>query len=435
MYVVINSKTYDELSSLSFVAEADVTGNTVPADEFYVSIKTDDSITVGRYARLYDDLDNLWAKFWIVGADREDAYHVQVHAMSDVAILDYSTMAAVVYSSEPVANVLNAIFAKTHAGAGGYTLASALSGQTISGYCPEQTARKRLQWVCFVLKAFVRQSFSSKIQIMPVSQTVEKNILSGKIKYKPVTEYGDYVSKITVRAYAYALTPKASIGTTDKWVQVENDYYVVTTQDHSATNPNFPSGLPDNELMIDDVSLVNSSNAAGILNYFKELYFNRISVSLDAIDNAEFLPGEKVIAYTDSEAIVAGYIKACSFSFGLQAMASMQLVAAEDVEGASLTVEYLHNSSESVLRHRYFLPVGYPYELDTQYPDTSDAYHRYVYRPLVDTITGTVASGLNIKIVDCGLAAHLNKSTGVLGIKSVDAVDWASGSSEVVAIG
>lgn len=435
MYAVIANETYTTISVLSVNSEVDVTGNTLPADEVYVSIQTDDAISVGQYLRIYDDLDNLWAKFWIVGADREDAQHVQVHSLSDIAVLDYTEMPAAYYNAEPVGNILNAIFAKTHAGQNGYALASSLSGKTITGFCPKQTARIRLQWVCFAVCAFVRQSFSSKMEIRPIGQAVKKNILSGKIKYKPVVEYSDYVSKITLVAYTFTLTAKSAIAATDEWVQKDdNTYYVMTKQEFSATNPDFPSGLPDNEVVIDRVYLANPDNAGGILAYFKEMYFNRLSVSLDAINNAEFLPGEKVTAYTDKESLVAGYIQSCDFAFGLQSLSTIKLIAAEEIAGAGLFLEY-HYDDETVYRERYYLPVGYPYSIPTQFVTQEDAYHRYLYRPLSDSATGTVIDGLNLKIVDCGLALHLNKSTKVLGIKSVDSVDWVSGSSEVVEIG
>lgn len=83
MYVTINQTDYTALRNLSFAPETDVTGNAVPINEFSVEIITDDNISYGQYAWLYDDRDNLWAKYWIIYAERISADAVAIRAQSD----------------------------------------------------------------------------------------------------------------------------------------------------------------------------------------------------------------------------------------------------------------------------------------------------------------------------------------------------------------
>ena len=68
MYVKINNVNYTKLKNLSFVPETDLTGQSIPICEYSVSIITDDAITVGDIAKLYDDMDNLWASYVVVYA-------------------------------------------------------------------------------------------------------------------------------------------------------------------------------------------------------------------------------------------------------------------------------------------------------------------------------------------------------------------------------
>jgi hypothetical protein len=68
MYIVIGTTTYTEISDLTFAPETDVTGSSVPVNELWASIRTDDAIEIGERVSLYDDLDQLWCKYWVTYA-------------------------------------------------------------------------------------------------------------------------------------------------------------------------------------------------------------------------------------------------------------------------------------------------------------------------------------------------------------------------------
>lgn len=436
MYIKIDGHDYTRISDLSFVTEADVTGNTVPADEANVTIKTSLEISAGQYMQIIDDQENVWTRLWIVDAHRVDAEHVEVKAMSGIFALERKKMRAVMYNAESAANVLDAIFAQTIIGVSGYVLDNALQSATISGFCPAQNARERLQWVCFVLGAFVKQSFTAnnKIEIKKISQDIETIIPPKQTKYRPVRGQEDYVSKITITAYSFTLA-QGEPATTDEWVKAGSNVYIVHSQEHSISNPDFPSTLPDNEVVIDGLYLVNENNVQGILSYFAGLYFNRLTVSLDAINNFEFTPGEKTVAYTDMNAVVSGYIASCAYSFGLQAVSSIQLVSVEDEVACKLTIRCLY-AGNVIAKFVFYFPQGYTYSVKNPYIDRVDAEmtNRYVYRPSDKYTTGRITENEEISTQNYGLALHFEYENGILEIADVNEVDWYNG-REMVMIG
>ena len=118
-------------------------------------------------------------------------------------------------------------------------------------------------------------------------------------------------------------------------------------------------------------------------------YFNRVEVSADAINNGEYTPGERVAVPVDSSQLYQGYINRCDFSFGYQARSKLNITGALSVESATLTVLYMYSSTQ-VARRTYLLPKGYEYTIETEYIDRTVNGHRSIFRPDIETITGTL---------------------------------------------
>lgn len=418
MYVIISGKKYTKLKNLSFSPEADLTGQSIPICEYTVSIITDDAISLGAIARLYDDLDTLWASYEIVYAERHEDGMMHIQAKSDLIYLDRDIMPATSYEAEPIADVLEGVFSNTGTGLGVYVyrLDSSYSSATVTGVCPEQTARERLLWVCFTLGAYVKQFFSEYIDILPIP-TQPVTIPLDKTYWKPKLTYRDYVTEIRCKYYSFTM---AEPGPTDKYVMVGLTSYVVTEGEASLANPNAPSGGASNVVSIEGVYLINSSNVGAVLNFLSRWHFNRESVELSAIDNAEFMPGQKAIIYTDEASMAAGFIESSNFSFGTQAKAEMRLTATSEVEAATLTILYKYGDMQ-LNRVTYTLPVGLAYSITNPYIDMTMNGHRYIYRPEDEAATGTIASGTNTDTEDYDIALDLYK--GDLHIISVDEVD------------
>lgn len=414
---------YTRITGLSFAPSADLAGASIPIDEFQVDIHTDDEIEIGGYAQLYDDRDNLWASYWIIYAEHIDAYTLRLRAQSDIAILDRVTLPATYYSNTPVTTVLDDTIVRNSGATGivvtmDYTLDSAFDSHTVTGFCPEQTARERLLWICFVIGAYVKTCFNSEIEILPIDST-EALIPMSDTYWKPTVTFNDWVT--AVKAKAYAFTP-GTPETTDTYVTDANGtHYIVTESEVTLQNPDAPAAAPENIVTIEGVYLVNNGNVSDILSHLSQWYFKRMQVELSVIDNAAYIPGDKVVACIDDANMVSGFINSADFAFGLQAKAKLHLTAADNRESGALTIVYKYEYRQLDAR-RYVLPVGYNYEILNPFFDVTVNRLRYVYRPLNEAATGTIVAGENeaVEMYELALEWEQTDNGFELEIISVD---------------
>lgn len=415
MYVNINNTNYTKLFDLSFDPQADITGAEIVINQFVVTIKTDDTINVGDTACLYDDLDNLWAKYRITDADRYDEFSCKVVAKSPVLLLDRKKLPAKMYSAMSVASAVAEIMGDIP-----YTIDSSITG-SVSGFAPEQSARERLQWICFCLGAYVKSFFNDKLQILDVGENVVAIPLS-KTFWKPSISYADYVSAIKVRTYAYRQgTPE----TTDKYVTPDDStYYIETTQDITISNPNVPAAVPENVIEFTDVKLVNSTNVSEIASRLSTNYFMRMEIDADVVNNAEFIPAEKYALNYDGTHLIEGYMKSADFSFGVQARSRIKLGQARAIDAVRAIVEYLWDAV-ILLSQTFYLPKQYGFTIETKYIEKYIDTHRYVFYPTTDSASGNTGNeGLTLQITNY---PALDLCENVLMIYNVDECDLSDG--------
>ena len=424
MKVIIASIEYTAIDNLSFAPEISVTGSEIPINEFELDVITTDNVDVGQFAYLYDDLDNLWAKYWIVYAEHADEQIVHLKAQSQLKLLERRMLDAVMYVSEPLSDILTDIFYEL--GSSEYSLDNALSSTTISGFCPEQSAKTRLQWVCFVSGAYVKSFFSDKINILQVDTTATF-IPINKTFWKPTSSYTNYVTRVRARKYSYVQgTPSA----TDKWVAcVENIggipttvYYIESSETISIANEDVPSGTLTHEITIDDITIINDSNVSAILSYLSTYYFKRMKLEFDTINNAEYIPGDFVIAYQDESNLVSGYIEKAEYLFGTQARAKIKLAPVDVVESAVITIVYHYGNITILGKQSYTFPIGYSYEIENPWFDTIIGSIRYVFRPESESVTGTVMADATIDVYYDSVLEY-EYTTSTLHIISVDGVN------------
>lgn len=390
MKLVVGEKTYTKLHGLKFDPVADVTGNEVPINEFSVDVITQDEIDAMQYARLEDDTGKLWARYWIVYADRADKDTVTIKAQSPLKLLERNMLKAHMYEDKSALDVIQEIFTTTFGeqGADYYVLDESFSEATLTGFAPHQSCKTRLQWVCFVLGAYIKSFFSDKIEILPLEDTA-KIIPLEKVYWKPNLVYGEYRTRISVTAYSYE-EAQGEPGTTDTWVEDdEGVVYIQTQRNHGLRNPDVPTGTLTHETHFTDVTLVNVGNVDEILTRLGPSYFRRLSAEVDVINNGEYLPGERVAVYTDSSHVVEGFIEKADFSFGLQAAAQMTITPAVSVECAPLTVIYKYGNTE-ISRAEYYWPIDYPFDIENPWFDVTWLGTRYIFKPLQASITGVM---------------------------------------------
>lgn len=418
MYVVIDETEYTEIKGLTFSPEVDLTGNTLPINEFTVDIKTDDSIASWQYAELYDDRDNLWANYWIMKSEKVEKGIVRIVAQSLIAILDKQMMDLDTYNQASFGTLIAGVFA--YAPQASYTIDSSFASTKIDGYVPEQSARERLLWLCFAAGAYVKSFFSEKIEILPISITPTLIPLE-KTYWKPDVSYSDYVTRIVVKAYSWVQgTPTA----TDDWITdgTHQNYYIQTATEYALTNTYAPQGAPKNEVRIDNLTLITPDNASQILTRLANYYFNRATVDMSVIDNAEYLPGQKIYGYLGEDEMFQGFIQSEGFSFGLQAKADLHIIGFGAgtgilIDSALLLIKGTWNDL-IVCSRIYTFPVGYGYEVENAYVDMTLEGKRYILRPTTAKTSGTMTAGTTEVEVEYETALEL--ASGVLYVVSVD---------------
>lgn len=426
MYLKVGSTSYLRLKNESFRPEASITGASVPLGEFECDVLTDDDITYGQAAELYDDRDVLYAHFWIVYAQRESPELVHVRAQSMLTVLDKRTMPAEMYSAEPVEDALDFVFYGITIGHNvqvPYELDSAYDNATLTGFAPEQTARERLAWIAYAIGACVRDCFDDVVHVEPIGAT-EALIPLNMTYMGPVTRYSDYVTGL--RAQVFAFEQREPLDGEETVTDNNGTVYVVSRSELTIGNSVAPATAPENEVPVSDgLMLINAGNVSALLTRQNSIYFGRKSVELDCINNADFKPGQRVTFYIDETTMARGYIQSAAFSFGHQAMSSLKIVAVDDIEAAVLTVLYKHGNLV-LARRKYTLPVGESYTISAEYIDRTDDTARTIYRPTTATISGTLPSGGATVTVQCETALVLDIRTHVLYVISVDSFTLAA---------
>ena len=418
---------YTTIRNISFTPEVDLTGTSTPANEFALDVVTTDEIVVGDYVTLIDDLENEWAAYRVDSAVPIAPDVTHIVARSKVARLDAVKMEAVMCEAKPLADILDEIF-----GLNGYSLDSRLDGATVTGFLPEQTARERLTWVCFSVGAYVKMAFldDSTVRIEMIDDTTTMIPLE-KTFWRPTINGQDIVTGVKVTAFTFT-----EASSQEEWEDDDSSYrfpmpWVASEQEMSLTNPDAPGYAPENIVEVSEMYLINAANASAILSRMAAYYFKSRSVQLDCINNREYLPGQKVIAYTAEDALVTGFIRSANFSFGVQARSTLEIVAADVVEGAKLTVNYMYQGGK-IGSASYFLPVGYAFSIQNPYIDRTYNGRRFIYGPQTEAATGTIASGGTTVSVDYDLALMQKKND--LYVYSVDDVTKNTSGETPVAV-
>lgn len=406
MKIVIGENEYADIKALSFAPETDVVGTELPINQFTAAIITTDAIDVGDFALLYDDLDNLWAKYWITEADRVNERQVNILAESVLLLLERRELEPAMYDGETVEDVIEDIFSAIETQyPGSYELDPSLANLTLTGYVAHHSAKYRLQVVCFVIGAYVKSFFGDKIEILPIDETIT-DIPVDKTFWRPSVSYDDYVTAVKANAYTYT---EGTPGNVDKWVEVDGVYYIETKQEISLINPDVPITAPVNEILFDEITLINDDNVDGILSRVSDIYFKRGKVEAEVINNAEFEPGANVTLPVNMNTLVSGFVKSCSFTFGVQAKAKIEVIPVETVESALLKINYFCGLVQLPWSEEHLLPVGRVYSIELKFLDKTkdmkddswlswrDGMSRTIYRPTNSPITGVLPSGGKIE--------------------------------------
>ncbi len=403
MYILIptaSPEPYRQLKSLSFAPEVDLTLSSLPVNEFRAEIITGDMIAVGGQALLKDDLDQLWADYIITKSERIDRRSIRIVAQSPLTLMDRWTLPAEMFQNVEVSRFVQWLFRTP---ASGYLynvdidVDAYFNGVTVTGFCPEQTARERLQWLCVTVGAVVRQCFASALQFIPAPD-VDATAYYAKGTLIPISETFMKPS-VTIRELMRSVAVTGYENFTDidpgeetglEWqtgVDEQGVTWYFNPIDLTFENEESPE-LPGRHVSIDGVTLIGEASRQ-VIGWLSAAYFRRGEIRMDVINNAQYCPGQKVRVYAEEDTIYTGYIRSCDFHFGLQASSTLVISSdLEQVPSGKLTIEYRYGDLP-LGRTDMVLPDGEPYDVENPTIGWTEGGRYVEYTPTTPRATGT----------------------------------------------
>lgn len=403
MKITINNIEYTVISDLRFAPEADLLNNSLPIPEYECKIYTNNTISYGQWAILEDDLGNLYARYWlkfaeIIGRDDDRQTKIwRIVATSPLIILDRIRMPSVMYNTTADICIGHILDRLGDYGQDGEIIEDDwidddIKDVQIVGFAPEQNARERLLWILTAAGGYCLSAFWTTIHInkIPLGENDAETIIPiEQTFWRPTISYRDYVTKVSVTGYTFTQGTPVS---TDEYVTDGIHYWIVSKQVLTITNTSLPSGVPENEVVVDGVTLLSPTRASSLATLLTNYYFNRVEIDADVINNqGDYKPGDAVMVHTEEDVIYGGYIDRCDFSFGVQSRSKLHLIGTYGVDVAVLTMIYKWNTIQ-VAKRKFFLPKDSPYSITTEYLDWSFNGHRYIFRPTTSVITGTLSA-------------------------------------------
>lgn len=427
---------FRSIKKLKFRPETDVSGNVIPIGGFSVmacaySTLQSEFFKIGYEIILYDEDDNVYAWFLISDVKKESVEWYTIEAQSCMGALDKLELEPLLYpTGGSFYLAVENIFHKLHWYSGNYYMDPVFINQSqnyqVRGYFPKQTARQRLQQMCYTVGAYIKQFFCEKISFLPVP-TSAVLIPDNKIFWRPQVNYDDFVTSVKVIAYTYTA---GEPGSGDEYVVDQHgDTYIVTKQETVVTNPDTPTWILDNEVEFDQ-KCVTQGNVSDVVSRLSTFLFSRKRVTADILNNGEYLPGNKYMFATGSGGMASGWMESADFVFGHGKKSKIEIGSADDVESALLRIECVDSDEELLHTFEYNLPVGYQYSIQNLWLDIMRNSHRYIYYPDQVSATGTITTGDNVDDELYHIALDWYKKR--LKIERVDSVSESDGVVSIV---
>lgn len=414
---------YNTLRNLKYGPSADIISNRVSVDEVECDIQTDSAIQTGLCAELRDDDNLLWFYGRITYSEFVQDHVVHVIVSSELAFLDRFELPAKMYTGQTAKAAIQECFLNT--GATVLFDEDAVAGKTVTGFGKEQSNRNRLQEILFACGLYIKSSFVQHPTVTTMDSQNYTLIPVEKTFWKPTPVYKEYVTAVNVFQYSFEQgTPQQG----DEYVTDGTTTWIVTHQNVRLTNPNVPEIAATNEVHVEDVMLVNANNSSEILSSMALYYFKRTEINLDVVNDGEFTVGAKYTVNMGDGTTASGYCEELDFTFGTHAKSRMKLGASEAVASQTLTITYINQDNPNIViaRETYRLPQGYEYSIQTRFQTLTFEGAEYVFRPIINAVTGVMGSSPISETVNCRVALKLDLNSRILEIISVDSVERVS---------
>ncbi len=338
------------IESLSATQNADIMADIVPIDTAICRIRSETPL-VAEYMDVDDNtgitgrpLSPLVAPIghYVVKQINNlgnNLYEVQGYSL--VYRLDTPKVPAKYYNGVSLAVALKDVEGNANGSFGvTYNVDTTLSGKTITGYCPEQTARERLQQLCWAVGGYVSCACSALINILAIPSTAQGTVPKSEIYAFPTVANEDEVARINLTVHTYT----AGTSGDDIVVDAGGNKYVHTTSTLTMANTAL-TGVSNREVSVDNATLVNSSNAQATLLRMASVYFNS-GTWYGTTTPQGYIPGQMVQAEDRNGQKRQGYISALTYSFGKGAATTMELKQSVSISGLPAPVLSVTSANE-----------------------------------------------------------------------------------------
>ena len=401
VYIVCDGTTYSDIKFLRFAPEYDPTLATLPICEFEAEIVTDDAPEDVRFKwmNLREDLgyenatnDLLAGRYYSVETEQIGRGVLRVRAQSLLGILDSRVLAAELFTNALIETFVERLFTDSPLNDGAMifvdppvTVDSQIEPYVryVSGFCPQQTARERLQWLLQAKMLRVVQYGQLSEDGLYITSSVDRNDagFSGRHETKYISPENTYkkpklkavgsthnFTAVRYGNFTYTETKGRDWGSsvirqdwdmeTQQWVDVLVYYRMYPLQVNDGTGDlGDPVTVSGNTLMSSGDTYVFQAMAQ---TYFRgyEVEADILQIKADGTNDSYIWPGDRVWFYTDMDTVCIGVVKSIDFTFG--ALAKSKLVIATDavpVAVAYVDMHYRYQGTFAV-RHMTF-PVPY----------------------------------------------------------------------------
>ena len=403
--------TYTTLRNLSFAPEVDLTGQSLPLNEFTVDVETEDTLQTGQFAKLLDDLDRVWARYWVTKVDRKTLKLSTLKAQTPLIWLERSRMPAALIS-DTLGGAIDRCFdvvADVVGPVGGYcVIDSGIANTPVYGFCPEQSARERVQSLLMAAGAYIRTWNDTEMRVLPSPHMWDADrgwgdiLQADRVFWRPNLIQGDAASHLTLKYY--------SVDNYDTGGSTVQDAYGNTFWVTEGSIGASSTGA-GNEISIGGNMLVGYDSAHAIWPQFEQIYFwAPHRVEADVIDNAEIWPGDLVTFQLDEEGqkLCTGYVNSVEFAFGVQSRARIRLDSASVLNAARVTINWTHDGWTVYSETRIY-PPGYTTHEDLPNKDVLTNGHLTEYDPVDPSVE--IEAGTDVD-VPCDKVSETDLITG-----------------------
>ena len=405
VYIKNGDTEYRDIKSISFAPELDPKIETLPICQFEADIVTDvppEDFT-GDFVDLHEDMGYgetatntlLAGMYEVYEAEQVGRGVVRVKARSLVGWLEKRTLNAEYFQSVPLRTFIGRLFTDLPMNDGEPTWHETDDGlpfdidstpyyRDVTGFCPVQTARERLQWIAQALMLYVVQYGARsdvglyitkspdylidwrdrKSKIALPENTYRKPIIKRVSGYNAATlyYYGPFSnSEIKAEDWTSSTLRREWDLTEEKWIDVPIYYKFGSSSFNDGT------GTLGSVVEIKDNTLFYHTDK-NYLNYSAAPYFRKyeaeveiLQIKEDGENDTYAWPGDLVRFYADPDTIYEGIVKSATFAFG--ALTKTRLVISTDyvpVEVSYVQLVFRFGVDETgFARRRYTLPTGY----------------------------------------------------------------------------